>query len=79
MHRSLDRLGKGKHLDITARRILDLVAGMKSGDVVLRLVDGRAVKPGRTRRLDSDQTGSSPGSKSTCRSASDRGRSTCPV
>ena len=50
MYRTLDRLAKVKGLDMTARRVLDSLAGIKSGGgIVLPLVDGR--EPARRRLL----------------------------
>lgn len=50
MYRTLDRLAKVKGLDMTARRVLDSLAGIKSGDIVLPLVDGRELKLRRVSR-----------------------------
>jgi transposase len=55
MYRTLDRLAKAKHLDMTARRVLDSLAGIKSGDVILPLVDGRELKLRRVSRPDPHQ------------------------
>ena len=55
MYRTLDRLAKTKGLDLTARRILDSLATIKSGDIVLPLVDGRQIKLRRVSRPDSRQ------------------------
>ena len=55
MYRTLDRLAKTKGLDMTARRVLDSLSGIKSGDVVLPLVDGRELKLRRVSRPDPQQ------------------------
>jgi len=55
MYRTLDRLAKVKGLDMTARRVLDSLAGIKSGDIVLPLVDGRELKLRRVSRPDPHQ------------------------
>jgi hypothetical protein len=55
MYRTLDRLAKAKHLHMTARRVFDLLAGIKSGDVILPLVDGRELRLRRVSRPDPHQ------------------------
>jgi transposase len=55
MYRTLDRLAKAKHLDMTARRVLDTLATIKSGDVILPLVDGRELRLRRVSRPDPHQ------------------------
>jgi transposase len=55
MYRTLDRLAKVKGLGMTARRVLDSLAGIKSGDIVLPLVDGRELKLRRVSRPDPNQ------------------------
>ena len=55
MYRTLDRLAKMKGLGMTARRVLDTLAGIKSGDIVLPLVDGRELKLRRVSRPDPKQ------------------------
>jgi transposase len=55
MYRTLDRLAKMKALDMTARRVLDSLAGIKSGDVILPLVDGRELTLRRVSRPDPHQ------------------------
>ena len=55
MYRTLDRLAKAKGLDRTARKVLDSLAGIKSGDVILPLVDGRELKLRRVSRPDPQQ------------------------
>ena len=55
IYRTLDRLAKAKGLDMTARRVLDALATIKSGDIVLPLVDGRELKLRRVSRPDPHQ------------------------
>jgi transposase len=55
MYRTLDRLAKAKGLAMTARRALDSLATIKSGDIVLPLVDGRELKLRRVSRPDPQQ------------------------
>jgi transposase len=55
MYRTLDRLAKMKGLGMTARRVLDSLSGIKSGDIVLPLVDGRELKLRRVSRPDPQQ------------------------
>jgi transposase len=55
MYRTLDRLAKARHLGMTARRVLDSLAGIKSGDVILPLVDGRELRLRRVSRPDPHQ------------------------
>ena len=55
MYRTLDRLAKANHLNMTARRVLDSLAGIKSGDVILPLVDGRELRLRRVSRPDPRQ------------------------
>jgi transposase len=55
MYRTLDRLAKTNHLNMTARRVLDSLAGIKSGDVILPLVDGRELRLRRVSRPDPHQ------------------------
>jgi transposase len=55
MYRTLDRLAKVKGLGMTARRVFDSLSGIKSGDIVLPLVDGRELKLRRVSRPDSQQ------------------------
>ena len=55
MYRRLDRLAKLKGLGMTARRVLDSLSGIKSGDIVLPLVDGRELKLRRVSRPDPKQ------------------------
>ena len=55
MYRTLDRLAKAKGLDMTARRVLDSLTTITSGDIVLPLVDGRELKLRRVSRPDPHQ------------------------
>jgi transposase len=55
MYRTLDRLAKANHLNMTARRVLDSLAGIKSGDVILPLVDGRELTLRRVSRPEPHQ------------------------
>lgn len=55
MYRTLDRLAKMKGLGMTARRVLDCLPAIKSGDIVLSLVDGRELKLRRVSRPDPQQ------------------------
>jgi transposase len=55
MYRTLHRLAKTNHLEMTARRVLDSLGGIKSGDVILPLVDGRELRLRRVSRPDPHQ------------------------
>ena len=55
MYRTLDRLAKAKGLAMTARRILDSLSTIKSGDIILPLVDGRELRLRRVSRPDPQQ------------------------
>jgi transposase len=55
MYRTLDRLAKIKGLGMTARRVLDSLATIKSGDIILPLVDGRELRLRRVSRPDARQ------------------------
>jgi transposase len=55
MYRTLDRLAKAKGLGMTARRLLDSLATIKSGDIILPLVDGRELRLRRVSRPDPQQ------------------------
>jgi transposase len=55
MYRTLDRLAKAKRLGMTARRVLDSMATIKSGDIILPLVDGRELRLRRVSRPDAQQ------------------------
>ena len=52
IYRTLDRLAKAKGLKMTARRVLDSLSTIKSGDIVLPLVDGRELRLRRVSRPD---------------------------
>jgi hypothetical protein len=52
MYRTLDRLAKTRGLGMTARRVLDSLATIKSGDIILPLVDGRELRLRRVSRPD---------------------------
>ena len=55
MYRTLDRLAKARGLDLTARRVLDALGTIKSGDIVLPLADGRELKLRRVSRPNPHQ------------------------
>lgn len=55
MYRTLDRLAQDKGLEMTGRRVLKEVATIKSGDVVLPLVDGRELHLRRVSRPTKEQ------------------------
>jgi transposase len=55
MYRTLDTLAKTKGLGITARKIIDAFTTIKSGDIILPLVDGRELHLRRVSRPDSRQ------------------------
>ena len=55
MYRTLDRLAKVRGLGMTARRVLDSLATIKSGDIILPLVDGRELRLRRVSRPDARQ------------------------
>jgi transposase len=55
MYRTLDRLAKLKGFGMSARRILDSLATIKSGDIILPLVDGREIRLRRVSRPDPQQ------------------------
>jgi hypothetical protein len=55
MYRTLDRLARDSGLDMTARKVLATAAMIKSGDVILPLVDGRELKLRRVSRPDRRQ------------------------
>lgn len=55
MYRTLDRLAQDKGLGMTGRRVLKEVATIKSGDVVLPLVDGRELHLRRVSRPTKEQ------------------------
>ena len=55
MYRTLDRLACDDGLDMTARKVLATAAMIKSGDVILPLVDGRELRLRRVSRPDKRQ------------------------
>ena len=55
LYRTLDRLARSCGVNLSARRILAAVSTIKSGDVVLPLVDGRELRLRRVSRPDADQ------------------------
>jgi transposase len=55
MYRTLDTLAKAKGLKMTARKIIDALTTIKSGDIILPLVDGRELRLRRVSRPDSRQ------------------------
>jgi transposase len=55
MYRTLDRLARDGGLDMTARKVLAMVAMIKSGDIILPLVDGRELRLRRVSRPDECQ------------------------
>ena len=55
LYRTLDGLAKAKGLAITARKVLAAFATIKSGDIILPLVDGRELRLRRVSRPDSTQ------------------------
>lgn len=55
LYRTLDGLAKAKSLDMTARKVLSSVATIKSGDIILPLVDGREIRLRRVSRPDAAQ------------------------
>jgi transposase len=55
MYRTLDTLAKAKGLGLTARKIIDAFTTIKSGDIILPLVDGRELRLRRVSRPDSPQ------------------------
>lgn len=55
LYRTLDGLAKGKSLGMSARKILASLATIKSGDIILPLVDGRQIRLRRVSRPDAPQ------------------------
>jgi transposase len=55
MYRTLDRLARDHGLGMTARKVLSTVSMIKSGDVILPLVDGRELRLRRVSRPDRRQ------------------------
>ena len=56
MYRTLDRLALSHGLGISGRKVLAAVSTIKSGDVVLPLVDGRELRLRRVSRPDPEQS-----------------------
>lgn len=52
MYRTLDGLAKAKSLGMTARKLIASLATIKSGDIILPLVDGRELRLRRVSRPD---------------------------
>lgn len=55
LYRTLDRIAKEKGLDLTARKALAALTTIKSGDIILPLVDGRELRLRRVSRPDAAQ------------------------
>jgi transposase len=55
LYRTLDRIAKEKDLGMTARKTLASLATIKSGDILLPLVDGRELRLRRVSRPDAKQ------------------------
>ncbi|MGH3088304.1 MAG: IS1634 family transposase [Gammaproteobacteria bacterium] len=55
LYRTLDGLAKANGLNMTARRILSQLATIKSGDIILPLLDGRELRLRRVSRPDPNQ------------------------
>ncbi len=55
LYRTLDRLGKNKGLAMTPRRILAALSTIKSGDIILPLIDGRELRLRRVSHPDRPQ------------------------
>lgn len=55
LYRTLDQLSRQRGLELRARKILQAVSTIKSGDVLLPLVDGRELRLRRVSRPDADQ------------------------
>jgi transposase len=55
LYRTLDGLVKAKGLKMTARKVLDAFTTIKSGDIILPLVDGRELRLRRVSRPDPEQ------------------------
>lgn len=55
LYRTLDGLARGKSLGMSARKILASLATIKSGDIILPLVDGRQLRLRRVSRPDAPQ------------------------
>ena len=55
MYRTLDGLAKAKSLGLSARKVLASLATIKSGDIILPLVDGREIRLRRVSRPDPER------------------------
>jgi hypothetical protein len=55
LYRTLDGLAKAKGLQMTARKVLAALVTIKSGDIILPLVDGRELRLRRISRPDREQ------------------------
>jgi len=55
LYRTLDRIAKAKGLGITARKALASLATIKTGDIILPLLDGREIRLRRVSRPDRPQ------------------------
>ncbi len=55
LYRTLDRLAQNKGLGTTPRRILDSLSAIKSGDIILPLIDGRELRLRRVSRPNRSQ------------------------
>ena len=55
MYQTLDRLARDRRLDMSARKVLATLSMIKSGDVILPLVDGRELRLRRVSRPDQRQ------------------------
>ena len=55
MYQTLQHLARQRGVVMTARRVLSVLAGIKSGDVILPLVDGRELRLRRVSRPDPRQ------------------------
>ena len=56
MYRTLNRLARSHGLAMSGRKVLAAVSTIKSGDVVLPLVDGRELRLRRVSRPDPEQS-----------------------
>ena len=55
LYRTLDTIAKNKGLAMTARKVLASLATIKTGDIILPLVDGRELRLRRVSRPDRQQ------------------------
>lgn len=55
LYQTLDRLAKTKGLSLTARKLLAAFSSIKSGDIILPLLDGRELRLRRVSRPDARQ------------------------